>query len=255
VIHSANASSIGRGGGSALEMPATPSDSNDNTQVLSETAPWIEIPTGLWENLDREATIGLWSQWRGPTPDAWNQDWQWVYSIGKNQSNTLQLTPSYAYSYGTAPTAGEGSGIGFRGTAAGGAPNQSEVTVRTTNPLPYDGTWTQLTVVVNSSSVKYYVGGIKVGEAASTLDLGKQLTGGELSGLLGRPRRAPRPLPRHHRRRARLPRRRRVRRLPRRPRPLPPAPPPPRAPGLAPATGRWCSRGPRRHGSPPRPPP
>ena len=108
----------------------------------STTAPYVEIPHGLFEGRT-EMSIATWLRWDG------GADFQWVYNLGKDNASATFLTPSFQ---------GPGTNRSSIKPVNGGA----EVGVDGTGKLPA-GQWVQAVTAIDGEEIVYYLNGVEVG--------------------------------------------------------------------------------------------
>ncbi len=133
----------------------------------STTAPYVEIPHGLFEGRN-EMSIATWLRWDG------GADFQWVYNLGKDNASATFLTPSFQ---------GPGTNRSSIKPVNGG----TEVGVDGTGKLPA-GQWVQAVTAIDGEEIVYYLNGVEVGRTQAQLDLDAVMhdPNGTTSGFLGK---------------------------------------------------------------------
>lgn len=154
------APATGADGSPALGLPGGAANST--------TAPYVEIPNGLFAGL-AATTISTWVRWSG------GADFQWVYCIGKDLNTATFITPSF-------------SGVSRTRSSIKPVNGGSEVGVTATQKLPTDR-WVNLVTTIDGRTINYYLNGAKIGSTAAALDLAATMhsPANTTSGFLGKP--------------------------------------------------------------------
>ncbi|BDZ65283.1 LamG-like jellyroll fold domain-containing protein [Agromyces mangrovi Wang et al. 2018] len=139
-------------------------------QPSDTTAPYVEIPNGLFQNLNT-ATISTWVKWEG------NQQFEWLYCIGRDGGAAAFLTPAFA---------GDNAVKTSIKPVTGGY--NSEVGVSGAGPLPQNR-WLNLTTTITGQAITFYINGVNVGSTTANINLAATMyaAGNSNSGFLGKP--------------------------------------------------------------------
>jgi len=149
----------GPGGGTALHLAGGAANSS--------SAPFITVPTGLFEGL-QSTTISSWVKWDG------GDAFQWLYTLGKDKDDATFFTPRFAGDdkarSSVKPTAqGE---VGASGSAA----------------LPANE-WHLVTTTIDADALVYYLDGLEVERTSVGIDVASILSDASApnSGFIGQP--------------------------------------------------------------------
>ncbi len=156
-------------------LPGTQALSLAGGPANSTTAPYVTVPAGVVAPSTTALTVSTWVKWDGTS----GGNWQWYYTLGKNTNSTLMASPSFGAST-TDPSAVAVKPV----TNASGATN-AEVRVSASSPAK-TGAWVNVVAVLSGETVTYYANGIQVATAPAKAAIGSILSGGTISGYLGR---------------------------------------------------------------------